>query len=73
MTELSRLIHQRRCHFELAYSSVTDWMLTLWLAAYNKDGSDLVIFQEQNPDLDYLISKCKVEYKDWLLENNGGY
>ena len=43
------------------------------LKEYNDDGSDLVIFKEQNNDLDYLVSKCKVAYKDWLIENEGGY
>ena len=73
MLELERLAHQRKCHIELTYSSVTDWMMKLWLKAYNDDSSDLVIFEEQHCDLDYLISKCKVAYKDWLSENNGGY
>lgn len=73
MKELERLIKQRKCHFELHYSSITDWHLFLWLKGYNKDGSDLVIFDEWYVDLDYLISKCKVVYKDWLMKNNGGY
>lgn len=73
MNELKRLIKLRKCHFELHYSSITDWHLFLWLKGYNNDGSDLVIFDEWNCDLDYLIDKCKVTYKDWLLENNGGY
>ncbi len=47
--------------------------MKLYLKGYNSDGSDLVIFEEQDNDLDYLISKCKVTYKDWLMENNGGY
>lgn len=73
MKELERLLKQRRCHFELGYSSVTDFIAKLYLRGYDEDGSDLVIFKEQNSDLDYLICKCKVAYKDWLLENNGGY
>ena len=73
MEELERLIKLRRCHFELYYSKIVDFCMKLYLKGYNSDGSDLVIFEEQNWDLDYLISKCKVAYKDWLMENNGGY
>ena len=73
MKELERLLKLRRCHFELYYSSIMDFCMKLYLKAANVDGSDIVIFEEQNSDLDYLISKCKVEYKDWLIENNGGY
>ena len=47
--------------------------MKLYLKGYNHDDSDLVIFHEQNNDLDYLISKCKVAYKDWLVKNNNGY
>ena len=73
MKELERLLKQRRCHFELTYSSVCDFRIRLYLKGYNEDGSDLDIIDEQYCDLDYLISKCKVLYKDWLLENEGGY
>ena len=47
--------------------------MKLYLKQYNKDNSDLVIFEEQNNDLDYLISKCKAAYKDWLTEKEGYY
>lgn len=73
MKELERLLKLRRCHFELYYSSVMDFCIKLYLKGYNHDDSDLVIFNEQNNDLDYLISKCKVAYKDWLVKNNNGY
>lgn len=73
MKELERLLKLRKCHFELYYSSIIDFYMKLYLKEYNKDNSDLVIFDEQNCDLDYLVSKCKVAYKDWLAENEGGY
>ena len=73
MKELEKLLKHRKCHFELYYSSVMDFCMKLYLKGYNTDDSDLVIFEEQNCDLDYLVSKCKVAYKDWLIENEGGY
>ena len=73
MKELVKLLKQRKCHFELYYSSIMDFCMKLYLKGYNTDDSDLVIFDEQNSDLDYLICKCKVAYKDWLIENVGGY
>lgn len=50
-----------------------DFCMKLYLKGYNDDDSDLIIFEEQNSDLDYLVSKCKVAYKDWLIEYNEGY
>ena len=73
MKELEKLLKQRKCHFELYYSSIMDFCMKLYLKGYNTDDSDLVIFDEQNSDLDYLICKCKVADKDWLIENVGGY
>lgn len=73
MKELEELLTQRRCHFELYYSRIMDFCMKLYLEGYNDDNSDLIIFEEQNHDLDYLICKCKVAYKDWLIENKGGY
>ena len=73
MEELERLIKLRRCHFELYYSSIADFCMKLYLHGYKKDGSDLIIFDEQSCDLDYLVCKCKVAYKDWLRKNHGGY
>lgn len=73
MQELERLLKQRRCHFELMYSSVGDFRIRLYLRGYNDDGSDLDIIDEQHCDLDYLICKCKVLYKEWLSENYGGF
>lgn len=73
MIELERLVKQRKCHLELYYSHIMDFCMKLYLKGYNRDGSDLVVFDEQSNDLDYLISKCKVAYKDWLIKNEGGY
>lgn len=73
MKELERLLESRKCHFELYYSSIMGFCIKLYLKKYNEDNSDLVIFEEQNSDLDYLVSKCKVAYKDFLLKNEGGY
>jgi hypothetical protein len=50
-----------------------DFCMKLYLKGYNDDDSDLIIFEGQDSDLDYLVSKCKVAYKDWLMENNNGY
>lgn len=73
MQELERLLKLRRCHFELTYCSVCDFRIRLYLRGYNIDGSDLDIIDQQHCDLDYLICKCKTLYKEWLMENNGGY
>jgi hypothetical protein len=72
--ELERLITQYgKFHFELTYSSITDWMIHIYRRGYNNDNSNKEIFEEQNVDLMYLIAKATVFMKDYLTENNGGY
>lgn len=59
MKELERLLKLRKCHFELYYSRIMDFCMKLYLKEYNSDNTDLVIFEGQDCDLDYLVSKCK--------------
>lgn len=72
MDDLFALVSgQYKFHLELLYSSTCDWMLKIYRR--NKSGKDVDIFNEQNVDIQYLISKAQVAIKDHLLENYGGY
>lgn len=74
MKELISLVQDYgKFHFELTYSSICDWMIRIYKSKCNDNGKDLIIFEDQNIDCLYLISKAEVALKDWLIENNGGY
>lgn len=72
MDDLFALVSgQYKFHLEILYSSTCDWMLKIYRR--NKSGKDVEIFNDQNVDIQYLISKAQVAIKDYLLENYGGY
>lgn len=67
------IIKYPKWHFSVNYSSICDWIVDLRKKGYNDDGSDLIVFSEQNPDINLLMCKCEVALKEWLIENQGGY
>ena len=53
---------------EVYYSSIVDWSIQIGFKL-----SDEVIVHVQHCDIDYAFAKAETEFKDWLLENKGGY
>ena len=68
-----KLVQEYTMHFALEYSKTVDWCLTIWKKGCAADGSDIVICELQDSDLNYVLAKGEVLVKDWLLENKGGY
>lgn len=72
MDDLFALVSgQYKFHLGLLYSSTCDWILRIYRR--DKSGKDVEIFNEQNVDIQYLISKAQVAVKDYLVDNYGGY
>ena len=67
------LLKEEPAHFELYYSKTTDWVLRIWKRGCAEDGSDLQICHVVDCDLSYVLAKGEVVFKEWLMENNGGY
>ena len=60
-------------HLEIYYSKIKDWCLKIYKKQCGENGSDLVIFDEQAFDMDFLFAKAEVSLKEYLLKNEGGY
>lgn len=74
MKELIRLLEDYETfHFELTYSKMTYWRLRIYKLGCGKNGSDIIIFEEQDIDCHYLIAKAEVKLKDYLNKIHGGY
>lgn len=72
-TDWFRMAECYTMHLELSYCKTCDWMLRIWKRGCDKDGKDLIIFDDQDCDPNLLLAKGEVALKGWLLENNGGY
>ncbi len=74
MKELFDLVKgYHKFHLELSYCSVCDWMLKIYRRGPYDDQEEIVIFEDQCCDYEYLIAKAQVAVKDYLMEKYGGY
>lgn len=57
---------------EIYHSSIMDWCITIgYKTTHHKHGE--VIINVQGCDMDLVFAKAQVNFKEWLLENQGGY
>ena len=68
---------ENQCHnygltFELYYSSILDWCLTIGYKATHPKHEE-VLFDTQHCDISLVLARAEVFLKEWLLENKGGY
>ena len=60
-------------HLEICYSKMCDYSIYIYKKGCGKDGEDLTIVYVESNDLQLCFAKAHVEFKEWLLENEGGY
>lgn len=65
--------HDYPMHLEIHYSKTVDWCVMIYKKNCGEDGKDLIIFQEQDCDISFLMAKAQVKLKEHLIEANGGY
>ncbi|RBP59302.1 hypothetical protein DES36_11927 [Alkalibaculum bacchi] len=54
------------------HSSIVDWCITIgYKASHPKHGEEII--KIHNSDMELAFAKAQVEFKQWLLENKGGY
>ena len=74
MTEFLHFIdeikYNRKVWLEVAYSSVVDWYISVYLIV---NGKKECVVNSQSCDMEYAFAKAHTELKEWLLENEGGY
>lgn len=62
--------HEYKLEIEIGYTPVLDWYIEIkqW-----NHGKYIVLFMENNCDLDKCIAKTYLFLTDWLIEHNDGY
>ena len=72
-TDWLRLAEDYTMHLDFSYSKTCGWMLSIWKKGCGANGTDLIIYRDQDCDPNLLLAKGEVALKEWLMENNGGY
>lgn len=57
---------RKKYKLEIYYSSIMDWCITASIG-------DVDILQVQECDKELAFAKAQVLFKQWLIDNNGGY
>ena len=65
-----KLVQEYTMHFALEYSKTTDWCLTVWKKGCAANGSDIVICELQDCDLDYILARGEAMVREWLRKKN---
>ncbi len=74
------LVRRFPVHFEIYYSKIMDWCITVTKDGCAKDypgaehkGDDVILVWVQDIDMSLCFAKAHVALKEWLREFNGGY
>ena len=70
---LAEIVKVHKFHITIDYSQVSDWVAYVMRKGCASDGSDLVIFEGEDPDLSLLLAKVEVAVKEYCSEHLGGY
>ena len=65
--------HDYPMHLEVNYCKICDWRILIYKKGCADDGTDLVIVDVQDCDMELCFAKAQVKLKEWLLEHEGGY
>ena len=60
-------------HLEITYCKICDWTILIYKKGCAEDGTDLVLVDVQDGDMELCFARAHVALKDWLSENEGGY
>ena len=61
-------------HLKINYSKMNNW--SIYIYHCGEKGTDIKIIEIVNVsdcDMELCFAKAQVQFKEWLLENNGGY
>ena len=67
---IDKIKYNRKVWLEVAYSSVVDWYISVYLIV---NGKKECVVNSRSCDMEYTFAKAHTELKEWLLENEGGY
>lgn len=63
-------------HLKINYSKMNNWNIYIYRRNCGEKGTDIKIIEIVNVsdcDMELCFAKAQVQFKEWLLENNGGY
>ena len=63
-------------HLKINYSKMNNWSIYIYWRNCEEKGTDIKIIEIVNVsdcDMELCFAKAQVQFKEWLLENNGGY
>lgn len=60
-------------HLEVKYCKICDWTILIYKKGCAEDGTDLILVEVQDGDMELCFARAQVALKDWLSENCGGY
>lgn len=63
-------------HLEINYSKMNNWSIYIYRRNCGEEETDIKIIEIVNVldyDMELCFAKAQVQFKEWLLENNGGY
>lgn len=61
-----KLVQDYTMHFELYYSKTTDWCCDIWKKGCGEHGEDIVICNEQGPDVNDVLAAAEEKLMNWL-------
>ena len=77
MNEFLRFFDERtnccKMHLEISYCKIADWRIKVYRKGCADDGSDIVLCDVQDVDMELAFAKAQVEMKKWMMDNEGGY
>jgi hypothetical protein len=54
------------------YTSISDWIIEIGFKCTHPRHGEIIV-HVQHCDMEYAFAKAQVNFKEWLLENEGGY
>lgn len=70
---VAELVKWYPLHVNISYAKMTDWTISIYKRGCADDGSDIIICNVQNCDVELAFAKAHVLLKNWLLDTEGGY
>ena len=78
----NKLVKTFPLHLYISQNKTTDWRIKIVKvgcgteyrnARYSDDLEDVILVEEQGPDMELVFARAYVGLKEWLLEFEGGY
>lgn len=66
-------VHDYPMHLEIGYNKICDWTIHIYKKGCRENDKDLSVVDAQSCDMELLFAIAQIQFKEWLLQNMGGY